>query len=75
MHEIVLFEIRANERATSYDVTSSPRLDPAEPITLQRVETAARNLNLDTDSVRSHYEALAAELPLRLEWQSALGEA
>jgi len=51
-----------------------PWLDPAEPITLQRVEQAAQRLEIDTNDVRARYEALASELPLVLEWRTSAGD-
>ncbi len=59
----------------SCDVSGSGLgLDPQEPITAARVAEAARKLELSEEEVRSRYQALAADLPLQLDWQGEHGE-
>jgi HEAT repeat protein len=43
-------------------------LDPAEPITRERVARCATVLDLSENEIRAHYEALAPDFKLRLKW-------
>lgn len=62
---------QVTQRLLSRDLDAfNPWIDPHEPITIQRVEQAARRLQMSADEVRARYEALANELPLRLEWRA-----
>ncbi|HEU4325047.1 MAG TPA: HEAT repeat domain-containing protein, partial [Roseiflexaceae bacterium] len=55
----------------SYDLDAfEPWLDPRDPITEERVEQAAKALDLTCAEVRARYETLAAKLPLRLAWKA-----
>jgi len=43
-------------------------LDPLEAITKDQVERAAKQLNLSPKAIRQHYQEIALEIPLQLEW-------
>ena len=44
-------------------------IDPKALIDKERVEKAAKVLNLPIATIRKHYEDIAKEIPLRLEWK------
>jgi HEAT repeat protein len=46
-----------------------PWQDPLEPITETQVEQATKKLNLGREAIRQHYQEIALEIPLQLEWQ------
>jgi len=48
-----------------------PSIDPQAPIGEARVKAAAEKLNQSCDEIRSHYQSLADQFDLKLEWQSA----
>jgi len=46
------------------------KIDPNQPIAEGRVTEAARALKISEAEVRSHYETLADDLMLKLDWKS-----
>jgi len=48
--------------------SQDPWLDPFEPITEDQIEQAAKKLNLSPEAIRQHYQEIAVEIPLQLEW-------
>ncbi|MFP4439886.1 MAG: HEAT repeat domain-containing protein [Chloroflexaceae bacterium] len=66
---------RTTGRLLSHDLDAlAPWLDPATPITMQRVEAAATALEMSVAEVQVRYEALAGELPLILAWRTPAGD-
>ena len=61
----------ADQRLLSRDLdAANPWLDPQEPVTEAQVTNASGQLNLTPEQVRLRYEAMAADLNLKLSWKS-----